>query len=397
MMDHQAWLVLTEGFLSFFSPCVIPVLPVYMAYLSREAQRKSLSGWRRRLHVFGFTLAFVLGICTVFVIAAASAEGIAGWLSDQRLLISLIGGILILFFGLVQLGWIQIPLLMREFRLPFRRTSQQAAGIVEAWLTGFLFSFAWTPCIGPMLSSVLVMAAASSQSTWLIGCYGLGFVIPFLILGCFTEEALRWLDRKKRFLPWAVRIGGILLVVMGLWMSVSAASSISAQLQNQQTATAQQDAQTEPEVDENGRQIIPAYDFTLTDQYGQTHTLSDYKGKVVFLQFFATWCGYCKAELPYVQQIYEDLPEDVVILVVNQPGGRETSREGVIEFLEEQGYTFPVVFDEDGSVNAGYGITGLPTTYLINQQGNIYGYMPGAMDKETMLQVIDMARNNEPY
>ena len=77
MMDHQAWLVLTEGFLSFFSPCVIPVLPVYMAYLSREAQRKSLSGWRRRLHVFGFTLAFVLGICTVFVIAAASAEGIA--------------------------------------------------------------------------------------------------------------------------------------------------------------------------------------------------------------------------------------------------------------------------------------------------------------------------------
>ena len=122
-----------------------------------------------------------------------------------------------------------------------------------------------------------------------------------------------------------------------------------------------------------------------------------YHSKIVMLQFFATWCTYCKAELPSVQELYEELPDDLVILVVNQPGGRETDKQGVIDFLDKNGYTFPTVFDEDGQVNYNYGITGLPTTYLINTEGNVYGYMPGAMDKQTMLQIIDMARNNEAY
>ena len=101
--------------------------------------------------------------------------------------------------------------------------------------------------------------------------------------------------------------------------------------------------------------------------------------------------------MPSVQELYEELPDDLVILVVNQPGGRETDKQGVIDFLDKNGYTFPTVFDEDGQVNYNYGITGLPTTYLINTEGNVYGYMPGAMDKQTMLQIIDMARNNEAY
>ena len=169
-MNNQAWLVLTEGFLSFFSPCVLPILPVYMAYLSQDALKKDLTGWRKRLHIFGFTLAFVLGICTVFFIAAMSAKGISGWLNENRLLISLLGGILIVFFGLVQLGWIQIPFLMREFRLTQKQAGKEAGSLIQAYAMGFLFSFAWTPCIGPMLSSILVAAAASSSSTLLIFC-----------------------------------------------------------------------------------------------------------------------------------------------------------------------------------------------------------------------------------
>lgn len=90
-MNNQAWLVLTEGFLSFFSPCVLPILPVYMAYLSQDALKKDLTGWRKRLHIFGFTLAFVLGICTVFFIAAMSAKGLSGWLNENRLLILAFG------------------------------------------------------------------------------------------------------------------------------------------------------------------------------------------------------------------------------------------------------------------------------------------------------------------
>lgn len=404
-MNSQAFLVLAEGFLSFFSPCVLPILPVYMAYLSQDAQKKEQTGWKKRLHVFGFTLAFVLGISTVFFLAAVSAKGLSGWLTQNRLLISLLGGLLICFFGLVQLGWVQIPMLMREFRVTSKPYSKEAGSLIQAYIMGFLFSFAWTPCIGPMLSSVLVAAAASSSSTMLIFCYAAGFVIPFLIVGLFTEEVLGWLQKKRDLLPKAAKLGGILLIVMGLWMSLPAMQEISQVLKTGgpsggSSAVGDGPAATpssEPQTDENGREIIPAYDFTLTDQYGNPHTLSEYKGKVVMLQFFATWCGYCKAELPSVQELYEELPEDLVILIVNQPGGRETTKEGVIQWLDDNGYTFPTVFDEEGTVNRNYGITGLPTTYLINKEGNVYGYMPGAMDKETMLKIIEMARNNESY
>ena len=392
-MNNQAWLVFTEGLLSFFSPCVLPILPVYMAYLSQDAAKKEMTGWHKRFHVFLFTIAFVLGICTVFFIAAMSANSISGWLNANRLLISVIGGILIVFFGCVQLGWIQIPFLMRDYRLNSGQSKKEIGSLLQAYIMGFLFSFAWTPCIGPMLSSVILAAAASGNSTLMIFCYGAGFVIPFILLGVFTEEALKWLEKKRHFMPYAVKLGGIILIVMGLWMSIPAVSDISKALNA--TGVADNEVAEQQEQPEQEPGLAP--NFTLTDQYGNTHTLSEYKGKVVMLQFFATWCGYCKQELPYVQEIYEELPEDLVILVVNQPGGREKNKEGVIDFLDQNGYTFPVVFDEQGLVNRNYGITGLPTTFMINKEGELYGYMPGAMNKEMMLEIIEMARNNEPF
>lgn len=215
-----------------FLPLRSAILPVYMAYLSQDALKKDLTGWRKRLHIFGFTLAFVLGICTVFFIAAMSAKGLSGWLNENRLLISLLGGILIVFFGLVQLGWIQIPFLMREFRFTQKQAGKEAGSLLQAYAMGFLFSFAWTPCIGPMLSSVLVAAAASSSSTLLIFCYGLGFVVPFLILGLFTEEALNWL-RRKRAAAESDEAGRNFVDRDGPVVSVPAVGAISEQLRRQ--------------------------------------------------------------------------------------------------------------------------------------------------------------------
>ena len=396
VLSHISFLlVFLEGLLSFLSPCVLPLLPVYMGYLAGQDQEQPHS--QRR--IFLLTVSFVIGIFTAIMLMNISVHVLSSFFKEHMVYFVRIGGILIVLLGLHQLGIWKFKSLERTWKLPFQKKGSVNA--VIAFLMGFTFSFAWTPCIGPMLSSVLVAAAASSSSTLLIFCYGLGFVVPFLVLGLFTEEALNWLQKKKSWLPKAMKLGGILLIVMGLWMSIPAVASISEQLHRQSgnaaVSTDGPQPTTTPSVDENGREVIPAYDFTLTDQYGNTHTLSDYKGKIVMLQFFATWCTYCKAELPSVQELYEELPDDLVILVVNQPGGRETDKQGVIDFLDKNGYTFPTVFDEDGQVNYNYGITGLPTTYLINTEGNVYGYMPGAMDKQTMLQIIDMARNNEAY
>ncbi|MCR5774068.1 MAG: TlpA family protein disulfide reductase, partial [Lachnospiraceae bacterium] len=120
-------------------------------------------------------------------------------------------------------------------------------------------------------------------------------------------------------------------------------------------------------------------------------------GKIVFLNFWATWCPHCSDELPYIQELYEeyssDEASDVAILGVTFPGGgQELDKEGIKEYISEGGYTFPVLMDEEYTLAAPYYITSYPTTYIISPEGKVLGYIPGAMTKDIMLDVIDQAR-----
>ena len=149
------------------------------------------------------------------------------------------------------------------------------------------------------------------------------------------------------------------------------------------TATNAQDAST-----------LPAPDFTLVDQYGETHTLSDYKGKVVFLNFWATWCPPCRAEMPDIQALYEEqlLKEDAELVILGVAGphiyGNEGSAEDIAAFLSENGYTYPTVMDTDGSLMRTYGITAFPTTFMITKEGTVAGYLPGSMTRDIMDDII---------
>ena len=135
------------------------------------------------------------------------------------------------------------------------------------------------------------------------------------------------------------------------------------------------------------------------DQYGNEHTLSDYKGKTVFLNFWATWCGPCKQEMPDIQQLYLDQGEntgDVIILGVaapkseDNPFNQETlDADGIADFLEEGGYTYPVLMDTTGDVLMNYGISAFPTTFMIDSDGNLFGYLQGSMTREIMDSIID--------
>ena len=130
-----------------------------------------------------------------------------------------------------------------------------------------------------------------------------------------------------------------------------------------------------------------APNFNLKDQYGVVHSLENYKGKVMFLNFWATWCPPCKKEMPDVESIYKEYGEnkkDVIILGVNSEKENEVKK-----FLKDKGYTFPTVIDENSEVMRKYFIQAFPTSFVIDKEGNIYGYVMGGLTKEQIKQVIE--------
>ena len=130
-----------------------------------------------------------------------------------------------------------------------------------------------------------------------------------------------------------------------------------------------------------------APNFNLKDQYGVVHSLENYKGKVIFLNFWATWCPPCKKEMPDVESIYKEYGEnkkDVIILGVNSEKENEVKK-----FLKDKGYTFPTVIDENSEVMRKYFIQAFPTSFVIDKEGNIYGYVMGGLTKEQIRQVIE--------
>ena len=374
--------VFLQGALSFLSPCVLPLLPLYVSYLAGGAGEDDGKGGVRypRRRVFLNTLFFVLGISFAFFLLGMGLSALGSFFRDYQVWFARISGLIIILFGLYQLGLGKRAMFLeREHRLPFR-LDKVAMNPVTALVLGFTFSFAWTPCVGPALSSVLLMASSSGSSAagfLLIGLYTLGFALPFLAVGLFTGTVLNFFRSHQSIVRWTVKLGGILLIVMGV-LTIAGASG--------QTAGASaQDQQEE-------QSSVAAPDFTLTDQFGESHTLSDYQGKIVFLNFWATWCGPCKSEMPDIQALYEahgGNAEDLVVLGVAQPGvGREGSREDIADFLSEGGYTYPVVMDEDGSVFAQYGIRAFPTTFMILSDGTVYGYVEGALSADIMEDIV---------
>ena len=410
--------VFLQGTLSFFSPCVLPLVPLYVSYLAGGAAVVGEDGVRRypRGKIFLNTLFFVAGISFAFFLLGLGLTALGAFFHDYQVWFARISGVIILLFGLYQLGLGKRAMLLeQERRLPFR-LDKLAMNPAVALVMGFTFSFAWTPCVGPTLSSVLLMASSAESSAagfLLIGVYTLGFVLPFLAVGLFTGAVLDFFKAHQSVVRYTVKIGAVLLIVMGILTLTGATNGLSADLAavsgtTQEAPAAPQDgtASGGAQEDAGGAQeesgeipVIPAPDFTLTDQYGEPHTLSDYQGQTVFLNFWATWCGPCKMEMPDIQALYEDWDEnagDLVVLGVAGPGiGREGSAEDIAAFLEANGYTYPVVMDDTGTLFYQYGISAYPTTFMIDPEGNVFGYVQGAVSREIMDDIVEQTMTGQ--
>ena len=236
--------VFLQGLLSFFSPCVLPLLPLYIGYLSGGTGVRGEDGkiHYHRGKVMVHTVFFVTGVSFAFFLLGLGVSAVGGFFHSYQAMFARTGGILVMLFGLYQMGIFGISsVLGKEHRLPFR-LDRFAMSPVTALLMGFTFSFAWTPCVGPALTSVLLMAASAAtkaQGFVLIGVYTMGFVLPFLFVGLFTTQLLELFKKCRGVVQYTVKIGGILMVAMGLMMFTGKMNDITGYLSRVTAGTEQ--------------------------------------------------------------------------------------------------------------------------------------------------------------
>lgn len=372
-------LVFVEGLVSFLSPCVLPIIPIYMGYLAGNSNEKRNSNKK----VLLFTISFIFGILLAIFLMNASINLLQSFLKEHMTLFVRIGGILIVLLGFYQLGFIKINFLQRTFRFSLKTDNKM--NVMVAFIMGFTFSFAWTPCIGPALSSILLLAASSGDfwySNFLMIIYAFGFTLPFLVLGLFTNKALNWLNSHRDIVKYTTKIGAVILIIFGLMMFSGKLNTISNYMSPSQGQVSTNQA-------ENSDDSVN-YGNALLNQDDKPISLADYHGKVVFLNFWATWCPPCQREMPEIQKLSEKYQnsEDIAILTVVMPGGQEMDAAGIKKFLKEKGFTMPVIFD-DGRLSSSFQITSLPTTYMFDRDGNVYGSVVGQLSSDMMENIID--------
>jgi cytochrome c-type biogenesis protein len=201
------------GLLSFLSPCVLPLVPSYVGFITGMTLPE-VTGRRRA--ALTHALLFVAGFSLVFVLLGASATALGRALNYYQVWLQRVGGVLIILFGLLCLGRFKVGLLTQERRLHLER---KPVGYLGSALVGMAFAAGWTPCIGPVLGGILGLAATSSDVTrgmQLLAVYSAGLALPFLIAAVAVESFLDWFQRFRRFLPWVMRVSGVMLIVVGV-------------------------------------------------------------------------------------------------------------------------------------------------------------------------------------
>jgi cytochrome c-type biogenesis protein len=201
------------GLLSFLSPCVLPLVPSYLGFLTGMSLPEI--GARRRVALL-HALLFVAGFSLIFVLLGASATALGRALNYYQVWLQRIGGLLIIAFGLVCLGAIKFGWMERERRV---HLEDKPLGYLGSMLVGMAFAAGWTPCIGPVLGGILGLAATSedvSRGMLLLAVYSAGLAVPFLLAAWAIESFLEWFQRFRRFLPWVMRVSGALLVFVGI-------------------------------------------------------------------------------------------------------------------------------------------------------------------------------------
>lgn len=204
------------GLLSFLSPCVLPLIPSYITYITglsfADLQAEHPSHQVRRQTII-HSLLFIAGFTCVFVLLGASASFLGDFLQEHKTTIRRIGGILIIVFGIHVSGLFDIGMLLGEKKLTLHR---KPAGYLGSFIVGVVFAAGWTPCIGPILATILAVAATEGRGVWLLLTYSMGLAIPFFLAALAMHQFLVFFRRFKRHIRLFEIFTGILMVVVGI-------------------------------------------------------------------------------------------------------------------------------------------------------------------------------------
>lgn len=221
------FVALLGGVISFLSPCVLPIVPPYLAYMSGvQVGEMSEDGLARRKTIIS-ALFFVLGLSTVFLILGFTASAFGAFFLQNQVLFAQISGVVVIVFGLHFLNVFRIPFLDQEARLD---AGDQGGSSFGAYVLGLAFAFGWTPCIGPQLGAILTLAATEasvSKGTFLLGIYAIGLGMPFLLAAMFMSRAVGIMNKLKRHMHTIEKVMGGLLIVVGLALLTGAFANFS--------------------------------------------------------------------------------------------------------------------------------------------------------------------------
>ncbi len=221
------FVALTAGLISFLSPCVLPIVPPYLAYMSGVTIGEMQGTATARRKVIVSALFFVLGLSTVFLLLGFTASAFGAFVLQNQELFAKVSGVVVIVFGLHFLSVFRIPILDREARM---EAGQSGGSAIGAYVLGLAFAFGWTPCIGPQLGAILSLAASEasvSRGTLLLGVYALGLGVPFLLAAIFLNRSMALMNRMKRHMGLIEKVMGGLLLVVGIMLVTGLFSTFS--------------------------------------------------------------------------------------------------------------------------------------------------------------------------
>jgi cytochrome c-type biogenesis protein len=371
------------GILSFLTPCVLPLVPGYISlisgvsveHLKGEGGARREGTWRA---VILNSLAFNAGVSLIFVLLGATA----GWVGNVLFStpwVRIVGGIVIMAFGLQMMGVLKIGALYRDTR---KFSEGKPSGPLGAALLGVAFAAGWTPCIGPILGGIIGLAATSGgwkSGLILSAFYAAGLALPFLGVGLLMNAFLSFYSRFRRHLHKVEVASGVLLIVIGLMVASNSltwvASFASRYLPNAESFLNQPGAPPAPQPAAQAAQNAtaattnaePAPEVELKTVDGKSLKLSDLRGQVVLLNFWATWCVPCRSEIPSLNAMHHDLSgRGFKVLGVSTTDTAELVRDYQKDVKQE----YTVALGDDSVANK-FSVGVLPTTFIIDRQGRI--------------------------